>query len=74
MKEMDAGDRRVFVDTNSSIDMLRKIASPERVLVMLADPEVSVRRFFEPLDREKQYLDRPIMEGPEPGKALGPGG
>ena len=37
---------------------------------MLADPEISVRRFFERPDREKQFLYRLIMEEPEPDKAL----
>ena len=37
---------------------------------MLADPEISVRRFFDRPDREKQFLYRLIMEEPDPEKAL----
>ena len=37
---------------------------------MLADPEISVRRFFEREDREKQFLYRLILEEKEPEKAL----
>ena len=37
---------------------------------MLADPEVSVRRFFERPDREKQFLYRLLLEEPDPERAL----
>ena len=37
---------------------------------MLADPEVSVRRFFERPDREKQFLYRLILEEPDPAAAM----
>ncbi len=60
----------VFVDTNISLDTLRRITDRRHVLIMLADPDVSVRRFFERPDREKQFLYRLIMEEPDPEKAL----
>ena len=63
-------DRPVFADTNISIETLKKTAPPEHVLVMLADPQLSVRRFFERPDREKQFLYRLIMDEPDPGKAM----
>ena len=63
-------DRPVFADTNISIETLKKTAPPEHVLVMLADPQISVRRFFERPDREKQFLYRLIMDEPDPGKAM----
>jgi hypothetical protein len=62
--------RPVFVDTNISTETLKTVAAPGHVLVMLADPEVSVRRFFERPDREKQFLYRLIMEEPQPDRAL----
>ncbi len=65
-----AEGKPVFVDTNISLETLREIADPHHVLVMLADPEISVRRFFERPDREKQFLYRLIMEEPDPEKAL----
>ena len=37
---------------------------------MLADPEISVRRFFERPDREKQFLYRLILEEPDPEAAM----
>ena len=60
----------VFVDTNISPETLRKIAEPDHVLIMLADPEVSVNRFFNRPDREKQFLYRLLTAEPEPEKAL----
>lgn len=60
----------VFVDTNISVEMLKTVANPDHVLIMLADPQISVRRFFERPDREKQFLYRLIMEEKDPEYAL----
>ena len=62
--------RPIFVDTNISFETLREIAEPGHVLIMLADPEISVRRFFERPDREKQFIYRLLMEEPDPEKAM----
>ncbi len=64
------GGRPVFVDTNISIETLKTVAPHDRVLIMLADPQISVRRFFERPDREKQFLYRLIMEEPDPDAAM----
>lgn len=37
---------------------------------MLAEPQISVRRFFERPDREKQFLYQLIMEESDPEKAM----
>ncbi len=60
----------VFVDTNISPETLRTVAAPGHVLLMLADPETSVSRFFERPDREKQFLYRLIQEEPDPAAAM----
>ena len=65
-----AQGRPVFVDTNISLETLREIAAPGHVLIMLADPEISVRRFFERPDKEKQFLYQLMLEEAEPEKAL----
>ena len=65
-------DRRpVFVDTNISLKTLLEISDRDHVLIMLAEPEISVKRFFERPDREKQFLYRLLMEEPDPEAALG---
>ena len=63
-------EKPVFVDTNISVETLREVAGPGHVLIMLADPEISVRRFFERPDREKQFLYRLILEEPDPQRAM----
>lgn len=60
----------VFVDTNISIETLRRIAPKNHTLVMLADPMISVRRFFERPDPEKQFLYRLILDEPDPEYAM----
>ena len=46
LEELVKQGKPVFVDTNISLETLRKIAQPNHVLVMLADPKISVSRFF----------------------------
>ncbi len=70
LKDLCKQGRPVFVDTNISLETLREIAPHDHVLIMLADPMISVNRFFERPDREKQFLYKLIMEEPDPEKAL----
>ena len=62
--------RPVFVDTNISLEALKTVAEEGHVLIMLADPEISVGRFFDRPDREKQFLYRLILEEPDPEAAM----
>lgn len=66
----ESPDTPIFVDTNVCVETLRKIVDRQHVLIMLADPEVSVNRFFERPDREKQFLYRLMMEEPDPEASL----
>ena len=70
LEELVKQGKPVFVDTNISLETLRKIAQPNHVLVMLADPKISVSRFFDRPDREKQFLYRLIMEEHDPEAAM----
>ncbi|MBR4948385.1 MAG: hypothetical protein IKZ29_07505 [Clostridiales bacterium] len=70
LDELKEQRKPVFVDTNISIETLKDITPADHVLVMLADPQISVRRFFERPDREKQFLYRLIMDEPDPEKAM----
>lgn len=70
LEELTGRGRPIFVDTNISLETLKTLAAPGHVLVMLADPQISVRRFFERPDREKQFLYRLIMEEPDPERAM----
>ena len=70
LEELRNQKKPIFVDTNISIETLKTIARPDHVLIMLADPDISVRRFFERPDREKQFLFRLIMNEPDPEQAM----
>ncbi len=70
LEELRTQEKPVFVDTNISIETLKTVAEHDHVLIMLADPEISVRRFFERPDRDKQFLYQLIMEEPDPAFAL----
>lgn len=62
LEEVSAQGKPVFVDTNISLETLWEISDRDHVLIMLADPEISVKRFFQRPDREKQFLYRLLME------------
>ena len=60
----------VFVDTNISLNTLKEITPPQHVLIMLADPGISVSRFFDRPDREKQFHFRLLLDEPDPERAM----
>ncbi len=49
-------DRKVIVDTNIPIDVLKEISDYNRVAVMLSPQSMSVERFFDRDDPEKQFI------------------
>ena len=63
-------NRPIFVDTNISLETLREISDENHVLIMLADPDISVNRFFQRPDRDKQFLYRLLMEEENPAQAM----
>lgn len=63
-------DQYVFVDTNISIETLKRISDSKHVMLMLADPMISVERFFDRPDREKQFLYRLLLEEADPEAAM----
>lgn len=70
LEKLSAGDRKVFVDTNISVETLKKISDYDHVLLMLTEPEISVNRFFERPDKEKQFLYRLLLEEENPKQAM----
>ncbi len=70
LSSLNNQDRYVFVDTNISIETLKKISDPKHVMIMLANPMISVMRFFDRPDREKQFLYRLLMEEADPEAAM----
>ena len=51
-----ARDQKVIVDTNIPIDILKEISDYNHVAVMLCPQAMSVDRFFERNDPEKQFI------------------
>lgn len=45
-----------------------EIADRDHVVILLADPEVSVNRFFDRPDREKQFLYQLLLSEDGPGE------
>ena len=70
LEELKKQGMKIFVDTNISIETLKKISDRDHVLVMLSDQEASVNRFFERPDREKQFLYQLLMKEPNPEAAM----
>ena len=70
LDELKKQGKKIFVDTNISIETLKKISDYDHVLVMLSDQMVSVNRFFERPDREKQFLYQLLMQEDDPDAAM----
>ena len=70
MDKPEAQGKKIFVDTNICIETLHRISDNRHVLVMLADPEIGIHRFFDRPDPEKQFLYRLMLEEPDPQAAL----
>lgn len=70
LADLANNEKLVFVDTNIRPETLKTISDSEHVLIMLAEPEISVLRFFERPDREKRFLYRLISEEPDSEKAM----
>lgn len=63
-------NKKIFVDTNIPTDVLAEISDNDHVLIMLAEPEISVNRFFERPDREKQFLYQLLLQEEHPDDAM----
>lgn len=70
LEDLSKQGRKVFVDTNISVELLREIADKDHVLIMLADPDISVKRFFERPDKEKQFIYQLLLKEKNPDMAM----
>ena len=70
LNDPKAKDKKIFVDTNISIEKLHSLTDEDHVIVMLSDPQISVSRFFDRPDPEKQFLYKLMLEEPDPQAAL----
>jgi len=63
-------DRKVIVDTNIPIEILKEIADYHQIAVMLTSKQISVENFFDREDPEKLFLKEQILNGPTPQKTM----
>ena len=70
MEKLVNRNKLIFVDTNIPVEILHKISDTDHVLIMLADPSISVNRFFERPDKEKQFLYKLLLNEENPTFAL----
>ncbi len=59
-------DKKIFVDTSIPMEILKLISDYDNVAVMLSEQSMSVDRFFERADYEKQIIFRAINNSKNP--------
>ena len=62
--------KKVFVDTNISVEVLKEISDYHHVAVMLCPQSMSVDRFFDREDKEKQFILEQINKADNPDSAM----
>ena len=65
-----SSDRKVIVDTNIPCNLLWEISDYDHVAILLSPQHMSVERFFEREDAEKQFLLSVIRACPDPEATL----
>ena len=68
--KLSAEGKKIIVDTNLTLEMLREVAEPDRVAVMLSPQNISAERFFDRSDEDKQFLLSVIDNCPDPKWAM----
>jgi dephospho-CoA kinase len=63
-------DKKVIVDTNIPLDILKEISDEQHVAVMLSPQSMSVERFLDREDPEKQFLLKVIDSCDDPEAVL----
>ena len=62
--------KKVIVDTNIPVDILREIADYNQVAIMLSPLSMSVDHFFDREDEDKKFLKEQIMKSKNPEKTM----
>jgi len=70
LEELSKQNKKIFVDTNIEVDVLKEISDKDHVLFMLADQDISVNRFFDRPDKEKQFIYQLLLQEEDPDKAI----
>lgn len=70
LEKLKGQHAKIFVDTNIPVEVLKRISDKDHVVIMLADPDVSVKRFFDRPDKEKQFLYQLLLKEDNPEQAM----
>lgn len=62
--------KKIFVDTNIPVEILPEISDYHHVAIMLSPQWMSVDRFFDRPDTEKQFIYQQILKAEDPDAAL----
>lgn len=62
--------QKVIADTNIPVDILKEIADFHQVAIMLSPHSMSVNRFFDRNDPDKQFLLTQIQKSEDPEKTM----
>lgn len=65
-----SANNKVIVDTNIPCELLKRLTNYNQVAIMLSPQSMSVERFFDRNDPEKQFLLSQINEAVNPEKAM----
>ena len=68
--QLSAQGKKIIVDTNIPPEILREIAEPNHVAIMLSPHSMSVERFFDRNDPDKQFLLNEIAKCKDPQKTM----
>ena len=63
-------DKKIFVDTNISLETLQEISYFHHIAVMLCPRSMSVERFFDRSDPKKLFILNQLNQAKDPEKAM----
>lgn len=67
---LSASGRKIIVDTNIPLNVLREVSEYSRVAVMVCPQSLSVEHFFDREDPEKRFLLSQIQQAEDPAKTM----
>lgn len=70
LEKLSRENKKIFVDTNIPTSILHEISDTDHTLIMLADPKISVSRFFDRPDKEKQFIYQLLLSESDPDAAI----
>ena len=69
--KLSAGGKKIIVDTNMPVDILREISDYQHVAIMLCDPpDITATRFFDRDDPDKKFMMEQIKLCRDPEATL----